>query len=322
MRDCVFMSALESEKELLTRYRKIASVSDFIFVHTIDGKDKNSLCRRWLYAWEKQNLEQLRSSTFQSSKWRGEVTLLIHSFQPDEAMFFVNEFPILHTWKMLGSLPVVIITDRETEPMASFKRRYPNDVTICRSDYLKRGDPLSLSHDCLCGLDKYFNTEYCLVIQDDGFPIRSNLDDFLGKWDYIGAPCVTDRPRQYLADILLRDCLNGGFSLRTHNLCAATVKAWQSWGHVMRKYLGWTISEDWFYSTYSRYNPIHRLRFRFPWATQARRFSVMDMIGGIDIRKFKNIPFGVHGPTTVFLYKHVLEELGYAPLTLHDLLQG
>ena len=236
-------------------------------------------------------------------------------------MFFVNEFPILHTWKMLGVLPVVVITDYETEPMRILKHRYPGDVTIRLSNDLKRGVPLSLSHDCLNGLDRYFSTKYCLVIQDDGFPIRNNLYEFIGKWDYIGAPCVRDHPKQYLADILLRDCLNGGFCLRTHKLCEATAKAWRAWGQKARDLFGWTISEDWFYSTYSRYNPVHRMRFRFPWASQARRFSTMDMIGGIDVRKFNFVPFGVHGPTTVYLYRHILEGLGYTKLDLCDLLE-
>ncbi len=315
------MSSLTIEKEQLLRFRKIADTPDFVFDHTIDDREKNALCRHWLYAWERMNLEELRSADFAPSKWRNDVTLLIHSFQPDESMFFVNEFPILHTWKMLGVLPTVIVTDYESDPMRKLKRCYPDDVTISLSPDLKRGDALSLSRDCLHGLDRYFNTPYCLVIQDDGFPIRCNLDDFLGKWDYIGAPCVKDRPRQFLADILLRDCLNGGFNLRSRRLCVATAKAWRTWGHRAQKLFGWTISEDWFYSIYSRYSPIHRLRFRFPWATQARRFSVMDMIGGIDVREFDFVPFGIHGPTTVFLYRHILDELGYTPLTLHELLQ-
>ena len=309
------------DKDNLERYRQIALKEDFVFDPSVDDKEKNALCRYWLYSWEQSNLQKLRESKFAPSRWRDEVTLLIHSFQPDESMFFINEFPILHTWKMLGVLPVVIITDRETEPMINLKHRYPDDVSIRLSDDLKRGDTLSLSRDCLNGLDRYFDTKYCLVIQDDGFPIRNNLEEFIGNWDYIGAPCVGNRPKQYLADILLRDCLNGGFCLRTHALCEATAKAWRNWGKKARELFGWTISEDWFYSTYSRYNLIHRLRFRFPWAPQARRFSMMDMIGRIDVREFKFVPFGVHGPTTVYLYRHVLENLGYKKLDLRDLLE-
>ena len=316
------MNDLESADAQNARYREIIKNPDFVLDRTIPVKDRVSICRKWLYAWEKQNIDHLRKEVFAPSKWRGTVTLLIHSFQPDEEMFYVNEFPILHTWKMLGKLPVVIITDRETRQMSDLRSRFPEDVTIKLSPDLKRGDVLSLSRDCLNNLDRYFDTPYCLIIQDDGLPIRDNLGDFLGKWDYLGAPCVRDMPRQYLADVILKNCLNGGFCLRTHSLCAATTKAWRSWGHRAHRLLGWTILEDWFYSVFSRYNPIHRLRFHFPWAPQARRFSVMDIMGAMDVRELKFIPFGLHGPTTAYLYREQFSALGYNPLSLEECLRS
>lgn len=315
------MSDVETADDQNARYREIIKNPDFVLDRTIPVKDRISICRKWLYAWEKQNIEHLRKEVFGPSKWRGMVTLLIHSFQPDEEMFYVNEFPILHTWKVLGRLPVVIITDQETRPMADLRSRFPEDVTIKISPDLKRGDVLSLSRDCLNNLDRYFDTPYCLIIQDDGLPIRDNLGDFLGKWDYLGAPCVRDMPRQYVADIMLKDCLNGGFSLRTYSLCAATTKAWRTWGRRAQRLLGWTILEDWFYSIFSRYNPIHRLRFRFPWAPQARRFAIMDILGGMDVRKLKFVPFGLHSPTTAYLYREQLVALGYSPLSLEECLR-
>lgn len=295
--------------------------SDFLFDKVIDGKDKTRVCRRWLYAWERQNLEGLRKLTFTPSRWRGQVTLLIHSFQPNEEMFYVNEFPILHTWKMLGRLPVVIITDKETAPMSALKNRYPEDVAITTSPDLKRGDVLSLSRDCLKNLHKYFDTPYCLTIQDDGFPIRDNLDDFLGKWDYVGAPCVRDLPRQYIADLLLKDCLNGGFSLRTREYCVAVCEEWSRWGGRTAEKFGWNAEEDWFYSVRSRRNLFHRLRYRLPWASQARRFAAMDILGIVDLRKYRHVPFGIHSPTTCYFYRNELCGLGYDPLPGQDELE-
>ena len=288
--------------------------SDFLFDLGIDGKVKTRACRQWLYAWEKRNLEGLRKLTFAPSRWRGQVTLLIHSFQPDEEMFYVNEFPILHTWKMLGRLPAVIITDKETSPMSALKARYPQDISIATSPDLKRGDVLSLSRDCLNNLYKYFDTPYCLTIQDDGFPIRDNLDDFLGKWDYVGAPFVRDLPRQYIADLLLKDCLNGGFSLRTRKYCAAVSREWSRWGKRAAVKHGWNAEEDWFYSVRSRRNLSHRFRYRIPWASQARRFAAMDILGIVDLRKYRHVPFGIHSPTTCYFYKNELCRLGYEPL--------
>ena len=276
-------------------------------------KEEAAFCRKWLYEWEKRNLEGLRKMAFQPSRWRGQVTLLIHSFQPDEEMFYVNEFPILHTWKVLGRLPVAIITDKDTEPMAALKARYPEDVSIKMSPDLKRGDVLSLSRDCLNNLYKYFETPYCLTIQDDGFPIRDNLGDFLGKWDYIGAPFVRDLPRQYVADLLLKDCLNGGFSLRSHRYCVATCREWARWGARASRWFKWNAEEDWFYSVRSRWNPLHRLKYRLPWASQARLFAAMDILGIVDLRKYRHVPFGIHSPTTCYFYKDELCKLGYEP---------
>lgn len=288
--------------------------SDFLFDLGIDSKEKIRVCRKWLYAWEMLNLEGLRKAIFSPSRWRREVTLLIHSFQPKEEMFYVNEFPILHTWKILGRLPVVIITDKETSPMSALKARYPEDVVIAISPDLKRGDVLSLSRDCLKNLYKYFDTPYCLTIQDDGFPIRDNLGDFLGKWDYVGAPFVRDLPRQYIADILLKNCLNGGFSLRTRKYCEAVCREWSRWGMRTADKRGWNAEEDWFYSVRSRLNPFHRLKYRLPWASQARKFAAMDILGIVDLRKYRHIPFGIHSPTTCYFYRKELCRLGYDPL--------
>ena len=295
--------------------------SDFLFDLGFDSKEKIRVCRKWLYAWEMLNLEGLRKSIFSPSRWRGEVTLLIHSFQPKEEMFYVNEFPILHTWKILGRLPVVIITDKETSPMSALKARYPDDVVIAISPDLKRGDVLSLSRDCLKNLYKYFDTPYCLTIQDDGFPIRDNLGDFLGKWDYVGAPFVRDLPRQYIADLLLKNCLNGGFSLRTRKYCEAVCREWSRWGMKTADRRGWNVEEDWFYSVRSRLNPFHRLKYRFPWASQARKFAAMDILGIVDLRKYRHIPFGIHSPTTCYFYRNELCRLGYDPLPGQEALE-
>jgi hypothetical protein len=270
-----------------------------------------SVCRKWLYEWQRLNLECLRNHDFKESKWKGRVTLLIHSFQPDESMFYVNEFPVLHTWKILGRLPVVIITDKETSAMALFREKYPEDITIRISPDLKKGDVLSLSRDCLNNLYDYFDTPYCLVIQDDGFPIRDNLDEFLGRWDYVGAPSVRDLPRQYIADLILKDCMNGGFSLRSHQYCEAVSREWKNWGRDEWRMRGWNEEEDWFFSVYSRRKISHRLKYRFPWAAQARKFAAMDMLGIVDLRKYRHVPFGIHSPTTCYFYQEELHRLGY-----------
>jgi hypothetical protein len=87
---------------------------------------------------------------------------------------------------------------------------------------------------CLTELYNYFDTDYILFIQSDGFLINPHLwsDDFL-KYDYIGAPWDTSVLRRNILDKkVLYDALvkgnfkynigNGGFSLRTKRLMENT----------------------------------------------------------------------------------------------------
>ena len=77
-----------------------------------------------------------------------------------------------------------------------------------------------LTHDTYSGyvlqhLYKFFDTDFCLVINDDGFVINPELwsDEFL-NYDYIGAPWRSHYPHARVG--------NGGFSLRSKkfiNLC-------------------------------------------------------------------------------------------------------
>jgi len=64
-------------------------------------------------------------------------------------------------------------------------------------------------------LHKYIDTEYCLIVHDDGFVINSHLwnDEFL-NYDYIGAPWYHTIP--HYGHIYRVG--NGGFSLRSKKL--------------------------------------------------------------------------------------------------------
>lgn len=71
----------------------------------------------------------------------------------------------------------------------------------------------------LSELYKFVDTDFCLLINDDGFIINPHLwtDEFL-KYDYIGAPWRSHYPHARVG--------NGGFSLRSRkfvNLCSSIV---------------------------------------------------------------------------------------------------
>jgi hypothetical protein len=63
-------------------------------------------------------------------------------------------------------------------------------------------------------LHEYIETEYCLLVQNDGYILNGNLwnDDFL-SYDFIGAPCWGGQVG------------NGGFSLRSIKLLKTTADA-------------------------------------------------------------------------------------------------
>lgn len=280
--------------------------------------DKHFAYKDWLHIWERENLPTLREMEFRTSEYVKKLTLVVYCFWADKDDFDFLEFAILHTWRLLGRLPVVIVADRRTGPLADFAAKY-QDVFVRISSTLEQGSVPSMSRDCLMNLYTYFTTPYCLVLQDDGFPIRDNIDDFLGKWDYIGAPAVGDTPLQYVADMMLRDTLNGGFSLRSRRYCQAVARNWRLWGNRYARLRGLGDEEDFHYSCLVRLNPWVRLRYRLPNAVQARRFSFFDLLGTFDACRLKCVPFGVHGQSTVWQYRKWLEtQFGYK-MSLSDL---
>ena len=74
-------------------------------------------------------------------------------------------------------------------------------------DIKGKKDGWSYSYFCLMELPKYVETEFCLVVQHDGFIINPDMwtDKFL-EYDYIGAPWI---------DNYINRVGNGGFSLRS-----------------------------------------------------------------------------------------------------------
>lgn len=299
---------MKTKDELLYR---VLTDNTFLFDRNVPHLDKHFAFKRWLYAWQRSNLPRLREMDLSVSKYAGELTLVIYSFGGSDDVFDVHEFPILHTWRVLGMMPVSIVTDTPSDRVVGFQRKYPDYVAIKTTQGLVRGDVNSMCVDCMTDLYRYFETPYCLIIQDDGFPIQDNLNLFLGKWDYIGAPSVRDSFRQHVADLLLRDCLNGGFSLRSRRYCLAVARNWRAWGRWYSKVRGFGPEEDLLYSCVMRINPWMRMRYRLPGAKTARRFAFFDLLGGFDAATLKEKPFGLHGQSTIWQFRQVMRDFGY-----------
>ncbi len=74
-------------------------------------------------------------------------------------------------------------------------------------------------------LHKYFSTSHCLIVQSDSFVVNPNewTNEFL-KYDYIGAPWtkIINPKKDLQIDLKKNRVGNGGFSLRSKKLAAAT----------------------------------------------------------------------------------------------------
>lgn len=227
-------------------------------------------------------LPKLRAETPAPCRYP-EVTVLIYCFpQQREAGYFdAFEFAIRQTWSVLGFLKTVIVTqDAAVVPQGLF----PADtVEVQVAPNLTPGDIRSMSRDCILNLHRRFSTTHVLIVQNDGWPLRDELREFL-RFDFVGAPNVTPGWRARLSDALGLTVLNGGFSLRSRRLCRA-VAAVCRWFPT-----SFAPSED---HVYARF----RAFFRFPSAAQARRFSE-DALDGLLPPAPEAAPMGFHRDST------------------------
>lgn len=83
-------------------------------------------------------------------------------------------------------------------------------------DLIGKKSGYSYSYFCLKELPKYINTEFCLVVQHDGFIINPDVwtEEFM-YYDYVGAPW----PDNYVNRVG-----NGGFSLRSKKFLDACIE--------------------------------------------------------------------------------------------------
>ena len=247
--------------------------------------------------WQRKSLPLLRSEAFETSAHYLRVTLLAYTFPQDvdgEAFDWI-EFAILQSWKKLGQLKTVIVAPKRFAKLDAFVARY-SSVEVKISEKLVPGDIKSMSIDCLENLWRYFETPEVLLVQDDGFPIKSNLEDFLGKYDYIGAPIVAVPWKRKLVYALNLATYNGGLTLRSRRYCRYVSYFWRYFLKWIFK-LGFKIpGEDVTYCMLSRLNPYAWFRFRFPPEKTAMRFAVDILDGHREMPA--EMPFGAHGKAT------------------------
>lgn len=222
------------------------------------------------------------------------VTLLTYYFwaeDPEERNLNAIECAILQTWRHCGRMRTIIVTDRLTPPLEKLASTHSSWIDIQIEPSLKSGNLYSMSVDCNSRLHQRFETDYVLIVQDDGFPLRPGLDEFVGPYDFIGAPYV--RNKWYLQTICrLFKCqvCNGGFSLRSRKICKLASHYWNKKYHKLPNCD--LVSEDLFYTkTLPIRESAYRRSVKTPSFEEAMRFSY-DAVFPYQGNEF---PFGFHG---------------------------
>ncbi len=217
---------------------------------TTDTQNQKAILQNYL----DERLEWHRNHPEIPAHGPSSVTALTYFFSASEveaeAGFHNLECAILETWRHCGALHTVIVANSYFKCISRFKEKHQPLVEVQIEKGLVPGSVDSMSADCNGKLYTRFSTKYVLVIQDDGFPLRSGLPYFLGRGDFIGGP------RNYVRDYwwvnflrrLMRECpYNGGFSLRTNKVCKLAAKFWErKWKN---SHPSWDTIEDVFYTT-------------------------------------------------------------------------
>lgn len=241
--------------------------------------------------WKKANVESLRAMNFRTSDIKDVTAIAYHYRRTPEELdesFWITEFAFLQTFKTQGVMPSVLVVNQPTKLTTAFCDKYSIELQVA-NNLVPGKDIRSLCLDLVENLHSRFKTPYVLTIQDDGFPLRPGLEEFVGKWDYIGAPWVRHAtyydlyPEKYRVG-------NGGFSLRSKLLCEIASCVYKKWfKHV--PYWWYILGDDTFYCKTLRFwfrNAVKDMKW--PTQEEALRFAIECDVGKVP----NEAPLGFH----------------------------
>lgn len=228
---------------------------------------------------------------------RDDVTLLMYFFWSiDNALEQWSLFKgaILETWRHCGRLKTVVVSNMRHACCEAFASQFVN-VELQIEPSLCPGNINTMSVDCNSRLHERFNTNYVLIVQDDGFPLRPGLDEFVDMgFDFIGSPYCRALPMPNLLTRILNYCpSNGGFSLRSKKICQLAARLWMKY-YADKEFSVEEMSEDLFYTvTLPQREPLFWLKRKQAPSIVAERFSYE----GVFPLYSKKLPFGFHTAT-------------------------
>ena len=193
---------------------------------TIDIPKKIMLLRQW----QDRKLSEYGAAPAFAKVGLDNVTVICYFYRAEDQIdrsFKYTKCAIFETWTHCGMMKTVLVVNRHHPQIQRFAEQYSPWVKIEIEKELCPGDIDCMSIDCNSRLYTRFSTPYVLIVQDDGFPLRSGLEEFIGKADYFGSPFRRRTWKGMLASSLFRHCpANGGFSLRTRKICELAAKYW------------------------------------------------------------------------------------------------
>jgi len=248
-----------------------------------------------LQAWQRTRLEQARRETFEASRFPAVTALAYHFWdgQRFDLQFERLEGALYETWRQCGTLRTVLVVNMLTPVLERFVSDHAPYVSALVNSALEPGNLASMSVDCNANLATYFETDFVLVVQNDGFPLRQGLEEFLGLYDFIGAPFVRNTARNRLLRIWPRFAVgNGGFSLRSRRICELASDFWNKRYHRLLPHSGRYAREDAYCCfVLPLLEPSFRKAVKIaPWE-EARRFAY----DGLCDDHVEALPFGFHG---------------------------
>lgn len=252
--------------------------------------------------WIRERMRVIRRHQPQYRPGPDGVTVLAYHFWRETGFaeaFEKIECAVHETWRHCGFMPTVLVCNRAHPSVERFAEAWSPWVSVQVESSLLPGEIYTMSADCNGKLYTRFETPSVLIVQNDGFPLRPGLERFLEKYDFIGAPYVRDIWwKRLICTILNCWASNGGFSLRSREICERVAFYWQ------RGYCAWPpgkkVSEDLFYT---QTLPLRERDYR-------KRVTIADCRAAIDFSSdlilpglLPTHPFGFHG-AAAFRYLH------------------
>lgn len=247
-------------------------------------------------AWSAVRLAQDRADGLPREMGRTDVTAVAYSFGTPEKMPAYGravELALRETYRHCGRLRTTLVVNRLTPELEAFAAECGNFLRVDIDESLKPGGIVGFSRNMIRTLPDRFNTPFMLNVHPDGFPLRSGLDEFVGRWDYVGGPWEIGRDDWITRLLLTRNdgAGNGGFALRTRCICELGAAAYRRfWKAIPDCYL---LYEDVFFTRFlPRWQPGYARRISFAPREEAARFAFCENRAAQDA--FAALPFGFH----------------------------